>query len=319
MRMRAVAGLRAWGGARAAAPGSTIARILLGAAFLAAAACGGGPAGPSDLPTPQPTPTPSPKAVVISIDGLRPDAFTTAAGASAPNIVGLSRRGAYTWSAQTIVPAMTLPAHSSMLSGVPPTVHGLTWDDWRPDKGCITVPTVFGIARAAGLRTVMVVGKEKFRQIEAPDTVSSFVLATGGDADVANQAIVQVQAGFDLMFVHFPDTDLTGHARGWMSAPYLAKVTEADHAVGRLLSALPPETTVILSADHGGHSNTHGLPMPEDMTIPWVIAGPRVSGGRELQRPVRTVDTAATALYVLGLSLPSNVSGIVVAEAFTPR
>jgi predicted AlkP superfamily pyrophosphatase or phosphodiesterase len=258
--------------------------------------------------------------VIISIDGLRPDAFTSAAGAAAPNIIGLARRGAYSWHAQTIVPAMTLPAHSSMLSGVPPTVHGLTWDDWRPDKGCISVPTVFGIARAAGLRTVMVVGKEKFRQIEAPDTVSSFVLATGGDADVANQAMVQVQAGFDLMFVHFPDTDLTGHAHGWLSAPYLAKVTQADHAVGRLLSALPPETTVILSADHGGHANTHGLTLAEDMTIPWVIAGPRVpGGGRELQRPVRTVDTAATALYVLGLSLPATASGVVVGEAFAPR
>jgi predicted AlkP superfamily pyrophosphatase or phosphodiesterase len=102
----------------------------------------------------------------------------------------------------------------------------------------------------------MVVGKEKFRQLDAPDTVSSFVLTGQGDADVANQAIVQVQAGFDLMFVHLPDTDLAGHASGWMSAPYLEKVADADRAVGRMLAAFPPETTVILSADHGGHSNT---------------------------------------------------------------
>ena len=38
----------------------------------------------------------------------------------------------------------------------------------------------------------------------------------------------EVAAGFDLMFVHLPMVDLTGHAQGWMSEPYLRQVTATD-------------------------------------------------------------------------------------------
>jgi predicted AlkP superfamily pyrophosphatase or phosphodiesterase len=316
-----VAGLGASQGAGGFVDGRNWARVLLPAVVLCAGlGCGGGGAfAPLPMPTPRPTPIPSPKVVVISIDGLRPDAIGPAATqAEAPNITALARRGVYTWKAQTINPSITLPAHASMLSGVMPSVHGIMWDDYQPEKGCIGVPTVFSIAKAAGLRTVMVVGKEKFRSLNVPGTVDAFVFATRGDADVANEAVVQVQAGFDLMFVHLPDTDLCGHANGWLSATCALKVAAADQAVGRIVAALPPEATVILTADHGGHLATHGTTMTEDMTIPWIVAGPRVTRpGRELLRTVRTPDTAATALFILGLSLPTTATGTMVGEAFS--
>lgn len=308
------------GGARGLEP--TVARTraaLALAALLASAGCGGaGGLAPDDRPTPAPPP---PKVAILSVDGLRPSVFEAPdpLRAEAPNILGLSRRGVHTFAAQTVFPSHTLPAHASMLSGTTPAVHGFTWNDYQPARGAIGVPTVFSIARAAGLRTVMVVGKSKLRHLERPDSVDAFVLAGRGDADVANEAVVQVQAGFDLLFVHFPDTDLSGHASGWLSPTYLARVADADAAVGRLLAALPAHTTVILSADHGGNARTHGSTSREDMTIPWVLAGPRVTRpGRELVRPVRTVDTAATALFVLGLTLPADAAGRVVDEAFEP-
>jgi predicted AlkP superfamily pyrophosphatase or phosphodiesterase len=266
------------------------------------------------LPTPAPTPTPSPKVAILSVDGLRGDAPTQT---PTPNIYALTRRGAYTWKAQTVFPSMTLPAHTSMLSGFLPTDHHILWDVYDPTKPNCTVPTIFGIAHAAGLRTVLVAGKEKFRHLEVNGTIDEFLLI-GGDVEIANQAIVQSQAGFDLMFVHFPDVDIVGHARGWMSGDYLHQLEVADGAIGRLLSALPPETTIILTADHGGRGTIHGSEKPEDMTIPWVVAGPRIPGrGRELTKPVRTVDTAATALFVLGLSPAKSATGVVVSEAFS--
>jgi predicted AlkP superfamily pyrophosphatase or phosphodiesterase len=212
---------------------------------------------------------------------------------------------------------VTLVAHATMLSGVAPDVHGISWDDYRPDKGCITVPTVFGLIHEMGQRTVLVAGKQKFQHLNVPGTIDSIILTPRGDADVANEAVVQVQAGFDFLFVHFPDTDLAGHTSGWLSSTYLARIGDADRAIGRLLQALPAQTTVILTADHGGHASNHGTAMTEDMVIPWIIAGPRVPGrGREIQATVRTADTAVTALYVLGFPAPAGATGQVVAEAF---
>jgi arylsulfatase A-like enzyme len=101
-----------------------------------------------------------------------------------------------------------------------------------------------------------------------------------------------------------------------MSEIYLFEITQTDKAVGRILAALPPDTLVILTADHGGHDTGHGSNLPEDMTIPWIIVGPDVVVDHEIQSPVVTTDTAATALYVLGLSLPPDADGQPVHEAF---
>src|SRR5262245_11658901 len=270
---------------------------------------------PTSRATPAPTPPPPPKVAIISVDGLRGDALTQA---PVPNIIGLTRRGAFTLKAQTVYPSMTLPAHTSMLTGFVPSAHGILWDDYNTQKGNCTVPTVFAIAHQAGLRTVLVAGKEKFRHLEVTGTIDEFVITRLGDADVANQAIVQTEAGFDLMFVHFPDVDIAGHAKGWMSPTYFEQLAEADVAIGRLLTALPPETTIIFSSDHGGKATVHGSTIPEDMTIPWIVAGPRIPArGRGLLRPVRTNDTATTALYFLGLHTANAATGVLVSEAFS--
>ena len=78
---------------------------------------------------------------------------------------------------------------------------------------------------------------------------------------------------------------------------------------------LREETLIIITADHGGHSTTHGSSMPEDMTIPWIISGPGIAPG-ELSTKVFTMDTAATTAFALGLPLPTEWDGAPVYEAF---
>ncbi len=278
-------------------------------------ACGSSLTQPSAFPTPLATPTPPPpppKVAIISIDGLRPDALTAE---GTPNILALAQRGAYTFAAQTVFPSTTLPGHASMLTGVEPSVHGITFDEYR-DTFQLTTPTVLGLARSAGKRTVMVVGKEKFKQLAVAGGADSYLCATRGDVDVVNEAIVLLSTGFDLLFVHLPQVDHTGHARGWMSAEYVAQLQQTDEAFGRLVSLLPPETTVIVTADHGGQLRTHGTRDRVDMTIPWIIAGPRVTRRGALTRPVRTVDTALTVLSLLGVPAPPNTAGKLVSEPF---
>lgn len=295
------------------------AALLVLTAGLALAGCSGrlptGPSAPLALAPVIPVIT-NGKVAIISIDGLRPDAIQQAGAA---NILALAARGAYTWKAQTILPSNTLPAHISMLSGFTPEEHGVSWDDYAPTRGQILVPTVFHAARARGLHTGMVVGKEKFATFRDTGACDTWVLAAPDDDDVAGRIPTALGARPDLLFVHLPDVDLVGHASQWMSAAYLTAVRRADAAVGRILSTLPADTTVILTADHGGRPEGHGSDSPLDTTIPWIIAGPSTARGKELGAGIRTVDTAATAAFVLGVQLMPDASGRPIYDAFVSK
>ncbi len=274
------------------------------------AGCGGNPVAPSAPPAAVPS-APVGKVAIISIDGLRPDALLTV---GAPNILALADRGAYTWQAQSVMPSMTLPSHVSMLSGFTPDVHGIVWDEYIKERGPIPVPTLFSVARGFGRRTALMAGKQKFTYFcEGPGS-EICAITSNGDDEVASGALSN--RAVDLLFVHLPDVDVNGHRTGWMSQEYLTAVRRADLAVGRIVSSLPADTTVILSADHGGHLSEHGSSGASDMTIPWIIAGPRIAQGRRLSSAIRVVDTAATAAYILGFPLQPGAAGRPVLEAF---
>jgi hypothetical protein len=254
------------------------------------------------------------KVVIISVDGLRPDAIFAA---PAPHLLEQACRGGYIWQARTVLPSLTLPSHASMLSGVVPEVHGIFHDDNLSGRGVIMVPTVLSVAHEAGRRVVVVVGKAKMAQLAPVGTRDVYRWIDGTDGEVVDAALMEVAAGFDLMFVHLPGVDYVGHLRGWMSAAYLAQVRTSDEAVGRLLAGLPLTAIVILTADHGGAGYGHGSASVSDMSIPWIITGPGITAGHALLPPVQTVDTAATAAFVLGVQLPANVTGRPVAQAWS--
>ena len=289
----------------------TVLAILL-ATMVSLAGCGGNPVAPSAPPS-LPVNVPSAasgKVAIISIDGLRPDALLTV---GAPNILALADRGAYSWQARTVMPSMTLPSHVSMLSGFTPDVHGIVWDEYIQERG-IPVPTLFSVARSFRRRTAVLAGKQKFTYFCEGAGSDVCAITSNGDDEVASGVLSN--RAVDLLFVHLPDVDANGHRTGWMSAEYLTAVRRADLAVGRIVSSLPADTTVIFSADHGGHLSEHGSSQASDMTIPWIIAGPRIAQGRRLSSAIRTVDTAATAAYVLGFPLQPGAAGRPVLEAF---
>lgn len=276
-------------------------------------------ASPSPTLPPTATPRPRPERVLIlSLDGLRPDAISAE---RTPTILALAEAGAFTLTAQTVLPSATLMAHGSMLSGYDVDRHGLTWNDYLPDRGYIRTSTLFSWAHDAGLRSEMVVSKQKLVHIAPPGTVDEFTYVPGGDFAVAEQAATAIADGFDILFVHFPGPDAAGHDAGWMSSIYLGTVGNTDEAVGRVLASLEAAglrqgTLIFLTADHGGHGTLHGSDAPEDMTIPWIVAGPGVLAGTRLSTSVVIYDTAATAAWALGLSLPEDLDGRPVLEAF---
>ena len=68
---------------------------------------------------------------------------------------------------------------------------------------------------------------------------------------------------------------------------------------------------MIVTADHGGHGWGHGTTDRRDVTIPWIAWGEGVKGGTRLGAGIRTMDTATTALWLLGLE-PLGVGAPVV-------
>jgi predicted AlkP superfamily pyrophosphatase or phosphodiesterase len=280
--------------------------------------------------------------IILSIDGGKPAVI---AQSQMPVLNRIVREGAHTWTAQTVFPSVTLPSHTSMLTGVDIETHQIRWNNWQPGAGFVKVPTLFTEAKKAGLSTAMFVGKEKLRHIAIPGSVDVFKYDRQQSGEVAKEdgtgktpkmtkegtvpaKIVSEQfaAYFKekkpaVTMIHFPDTDSAGHKYGWGSPEQIAAFAEVDKALAVVRGAIEQagvadKTVLIISADHGGHDKTHGSDSPEDMNIPWIAWGGGVRAGGEIKSAVKTYDSAATALWLLGLATPEKFDGKPVTEAF---
>lgn len=237
-----------------------------------------------------------------------------------PNLLALIQNSAHSLTAQTVYPSITLVSHSSMLTGLCPDKHGVDWNDYEPEKGYAKGFDLFDLAKAHGLQTAMYVGKEKMRHVTEPASTDIYELFDGRDVEIAEQIVADFPQDFGLLFIHLPTTDRMGHRYGWLSERQLSAIQQADQALGKILTALDArnlraETLIIITADHGGHGLTHGSDRVEDMTIPWIAAGPGIQP-KQLETQVQTIDTAATAAFAVGLPIPPEWDGVPVYEAF---
>jgi predicted AlkP superfamily pyrophosphatase or phosphodiesterase len=253
------------------------------------------------------------KVLIVSIDGLRPD---LALRADTPTIHQLIRDGSFTFWARTTAESVTLPSHTSMLTGVVPIRHGLQWNADLPLEHPVypLFPTIFELAHQAGYTTAMAAGKSKFINLAKPGTLDWYFIpdqSTTEDDMVTQQALAILRAHQpDVLFVHLPSVDNVGHAAGWSSGRQMKTIANADACVGRVLSALDDlhlrdSTMVIVTADHGGAGLSHGPDDARSRHIPWIVVGPGIRKGLDLtiyaQMQVDTEDTFCTTCYVLGI------------------
>lgn len=107
--------------------------------------------------------------LMISIDGLRPADVLQARqrGLDLPHLQAFLKQGTYAESVRGVLPTLTYPSHTTLITGVSPELHGiggnLTFDpynknqfgwDWYATD--IKVPTLWDAAHAAGLHTANV-------------------------------------------------------------------------------------------------------------------------------------------------------------------
>lgn len=247
---------------------------------------------------------------LIMIDGARPDALEPAGCA---NLLALCERGASTPVARSVMPPVTLPCHMAIFHSAPPERHGVTTNVYTPPAR--PLPGLVETLRAAGKRCAFVYNWEPLRDLSRPEQLHySFFREQTYTADtddpMADEAVRLLrEERFDFVFVYFGSVDLAGHGYGWMAPEYLGQLRHVDGLLGRVLAALPAGAHVLVQSDHGGHGRTHGDEIAEDMSVPWVVAGPGVRAGHRITAPVSLLDTAPTVARLLGVAAPAAWEG----------
>jgi hypothetical protein len=124
-------------------------RLVVGLALVACAGAGAHGTGQRHL-------------VLISLDGLRPEFYLDPAF-EAPELRGLLRAGSHARAAEGVFPSVTYPSHASIVTGVRPSRHGVSFNvlfdatgdrgRWYEEAADLRATPLWEWARAAGLRT----------------------------------------------------------------------------------------------------------------------------------------------------------------------
>jgi len=262
-------------------------------------------------------------ALVITIDGLRPDAILKA---DAPNLKALIKEGSYTPVAKTVDPPKTLPSHISLVTGLVPKKHGTNKNEWNPDMGYTEFETIFTIAKKEGFSTAIFAGKYKLNFIANPKSVDKLEVIK-----LSPKSVEEISHSFTsfmkenmpgVTLIHFPEPDISGHKNGWMSEEYFDSIKNVDIQLGKIITSLKQaevydKTFLVITSDHGGKSYTHRGDHPYVTTIPWLAVGKEVKQNYSIKEEVNIYDTAPTILKALGIDLPQNIDGHVIEEIFT--
>ena len=254
------------------------------------------------------------KIVLILIDGMRPDGLLQA---EAPVLKGLMANGSYSLKAQSVLPSLTLPCINSLIRGVRPEMHGTLTNVF--DSSRWEVPGLIDLLHEAGYKTASFTNWEQLRDLSRPgaldlslciNTAESHSLPPGeSDGILTSLALLTLShQPMDFIFLYLGCVDTVGHMQGWMSDEYIKAIENADSCVGRFLSELPDDTTVFISADHGGLGNSHGSNSVEEMTIPLIIVSDDLAGG-EISGPVSILDIAPTIAACAGVTPPAAWEG----------
>ena len=283
--------------------------------------------------------------LLVSLDTLRSDRLGCYgyAPAQTPRLDALAARGARFAQATTVTP-LTLPAHSSLLTGTFPAHHGVRDNGgfYLQDEETTLAETL----HAAGYRTGGFVGAfvldsrggiaQGFDRYFDDFDLTRFDQAPGMDAiqrpgrEVVDEALRWLAEKSDRPFfgwVHLYDPHAPYEAPepfrsqfpATASGAYDAEVAATDAQVGRLLDFLQlsgrdEDTVVMVVADHGEMLGEHGEPThgffiyEGAVHVPLIVAGPGVVA-RTVAEQVRIVDVMPTALELLGLKVPASVQG----------
>ena len=283
--------------------------------------------------------------VLISVDTLRSDRLPAYGydGVDTPAIDRLRRDGILFERAYTHVP-LTLPAHTSLLTGRLPPDHGVR-DNLGYTVDATKTPLLQQTLREAGYATGAGVSAFVLRRatgIGAGFDLYEDNIEIGSDAGHTGVQTIQRPGGetvnavrpwlrsvadrpfflfFHIFEPHTPYDPPAEYAARY-PAPYDGEVAAADDAVGDLLDELRSlgvydQALIVFLSDHGEGLGDHGesehglFLYRSTLQVPLIIKLPRAErAGETVADPVQLIDVYPTVVSALGLPLAQDLQGI---------
>jgi hypothetical protein len=247
------------------------------------------------------------RVAVLLVDGLGTD-LLRAHTALAPALAALPQPvGGVT----APCPSTTPVSLATLGTGLPPGAHGVLgfvtavpgedrllnhtqWTDDPDPRAWQSRRTVFEQAAAAGI-AVTAAGPYAYARSGLTDAAYRGARYRGavspGDLTAAMLAALDEEQR-TLVYGYIPELDLTGHVRGIDSAAWRAQLAHVDRTVEQLVTGLPDDAVLLVTADHGM------LDVPAETRLdvddePALDEGVRLLAGEPRARYVHAVEGAA--------------------------
>ena len=276
--------------------------------------------------------------LLVTIDTLRADALSSYGGrARTPNLDALAAAGArFTFAHSHAV--VTLPSHTSLLTGRYPYEHGVRDNNgYRVGGDQQTLATrLKGLGFATGAFVGAFPLDQRFGLNRGFDVYDDHIPEVGTTVDFAlpdrraNEVVdaatewISSQQGKWCAWVHVFDPHAPYRppepfAREYAADSYAGEVAWTDHALGPLfakLRTLSKPTLVVVTADHGESLGDHGelthgiFAYESTLRVPLIVAEvvpgrDRSSRGVTIDAAVRHIDILPTVLDAVGTADPA--------------
>ncbi len=283
-----------------------------------------------------------PNVVLISIDTCRADHLSCYGRfqRTTPHIDAVAAEGVLFENVIAQVP-ITLPSHSSMLTGTIPPYHRVHDNlHYQLADDNVTIAERLG---EHGYRTGAVIGSfvldSQFGTAQGFDTYNDDFSDTtleimGGQPERLGESVTK--AGIEwldehasekfFLFLHYYDPHLPYRPPGRYASLfadnlYKGEIAYTDECIGRVVAKLKDlglydSTLLVITADHGEGLGDHGEALHgyfiyhSTTKVPLIVKLPGKSEPRRIREKASLVDIVPTILAQVGLPLPEDVQGL---------
>ena len=233
---------------------------------------------------------------------------------------------------------ITLPAHTSLFTGMYPPSHGVRHNGVYKVQASLTL--LSELAHNAGFATAAFVGatplaanyglNQGFDVYDdsfppAPNQQGMFAYAERNPEQVRlaaqNWLSNLPQSKSFFLWMHFFDPHHPYQNHGYAGlTPYQQEVAYTDHQLGEFFtflkqSHLDSNNLAVITADHGEAFGEHGeishslFIYNTTLRIPLMISGPGIQSSR-ISDLVRIIDISSTIAEIMGWKFPTSIDGV---------